>query len=75
MPTLAVAIGGPENMDVRGQHHVVELLGEHGRREECDRPQGLFAGVGEVVPQRGREDENAARPDLMLAAVFQAPAL
>jgi hypothetical protein len=58
-------------MDVRGQHHVVELLGEHGRREERDRPQGLLAGIGEVVAHRGREDENAAGPDLVLGAVFQ----
>ena len=58
-------------MDVRGQHHVVELLGEHGRREERDRPQRLLASVGKIMPQRGRQDENAARPDLMLGAVFE----
>ncbi len=59
-------------MDVRRQHHVVELLREHGRGEERDRPQRFFAGIGEVVPHRRRQNENAARPDLMLAAVFQA---
>ena len=59
-------------MHVRGQHHVIELLDKHGRGEERHRPQGLLARVGEVVSQRRRQDENAARPDLVLAAVFQA---
>jgi hypothetical protein len=37
-------------MDIRRQHHVVELLGEHGRREEGDRPQSLLAGIDKIVP-------------------------
>ncbi|MGZ8331021.1 MAG: hypothetical protein ACXWVA_08390 [Rhodoplanes sp.] len=46
----------------------VEGLGEHRRRKEGDRPQGLLAGIGEIVPDRRRKDKNAARPDRMFAA-------
>jgi hypothetical protein len=60
-------------MDVRGQHHVVELLAEYGRREERDRPQGLFAGIGEVVAHRGREGETLPGPTLCLLATGVRP--
>src|SRR5262249_22935320 len=69
---LSVAIRGAEQVDVRRQHHIVELLGEHGGREERDRPQRFFAGIGEVVPHRRGQHEDAAPPDLVLAAGFPA---
>ena len=59
-------------MNIRRQHHVVELLREHGCREERDRPQRLLAGIGEVMPDRGGNDKHAAGADRVLGTVFQA---
>ena len=50
-------------MAVERLHDVVEDLGEHRGGEEADRPQHLRSGVDQVVPDVGREHENAARPD------------
>ena len=69
---LTVPVWGAENMNIRRQHHVVELLREHGRRKERDRPQCLLAGIGEVVPDRGGNDKHAAGADRVLGTVFQA---
>ena len=55
---------------LRRQHHVVEGLREHRRGEERDSAQRLLAGVREIVPQRRRQHEHAARPDLVDRAVF-----
>ena len=50
------------------QHHVVEVLREHRRGEEGDRPQFLRADIGEIVPYRRGEDEDAAGSDRVVAA-------
>lgn len=68
---LTAAVGGAEKVDVRRQHHVVELLREHGRREESDCSQGLLAGIGEIMPHWRRKHEHAARPDRMFAAILK----
>lgn len=67
---LTIAIGGAEDMRFRRQHHVVESLSEHCRREESDRPQRLGADVDQIVPYRGWEDKNATRLDRISGAVF-----
>src|SRR5712691_4020347 len=66
---LPVAIGRAEDVALRRQHHVVEILREHRRGEERNRPQGLVASVGEVVPHRGRKNEHAAGPDRIVAVL------
>ena len=58
-------------MHVRRQHRIVEGLREHGRREERDRSQRLPARIDEIMPHRRWQDENASRPNLMVASVFQ----
>ncbi|SRR6266404_60872 len=67
---LTIAIGGAEDMSFRRQHHVIESLSEHCRREESDRPQRLGADVDEIVPHRSWEDKNATRLDRISGAIF-----
>jgi hypothetical protein len=53
---LTLTVRGSKHMNAGRQHHIVELLGEHGRGEEGDRPQGFLARVGEVMTHRCREN-------------------
>ena len=76
-PTLAafrlnstLTVGRSEDMRFRRQHHIVEGLREHRRREEGNGPQGLGAGILEIVPDRRRQDEDASGADGMSGAVF-----
>jgi hypothetical protein len=48
---------------LRRQHHVIELLREHRRREEGDRPQRVLADIGEVVMNAGRQHKDAWSQD------------
>ena len=69
MSALPLAVGRAEDVAHRRQHHVVEVLREHRRREERHRPQLVGAYVGEVVPHVRRQHEHAARPDRIVAVL------
>src|SRR5437588_5031906 len=67
---LAFAIWRTEDVVLRRQHHVIEVLGEHCRREKCDSAQRFFANVDQVVPYRRGNGKNAAGPHPVRGTVF-----
>ena len=57
----ALTIGRAEDMGVGWQHHFVEGLGEHRRREEGDGAQRVAPQVCEVVPHIRRNQRAFSR--------------
>jgi hypothetical protein len=53
------------------QHHLVEILRKHRGGEKGDGAKRLLAGIFEIVPHRCRQDEDAARPNLMRGTVLE----
>src|SRR5947208_4940962 len=51
---LSFAIWRSEDVSLRRQHHVIEVLREHCRCEKCDNSQRFFANVNQVVHYRRR---------------------
>ena len=52
------------------QHHIIEVLREHCRREERNRSQRVLSDIGEVVLYWRRDGKNSAGADLVSGTVF-----
>ena|SRR5437773_9419821 len=65
-----LAVRGAEDVALRRQHHVVEILGEHCCCEERNRSQRLLTDIDEVVFYWCRDSKNTPWTDLMSGAVF-----
>jgi len=63
-------IGRAEDVSLRWQHHVIEILREHRGREKCDRAQRFVSDVDKIVFRWCRQHENAARTNPVHRTIF-----